>query len=110
MERVKLTITRAEFDYLRALQRSKRWDWPAVFSTNPQGDIWPFATRGYTHPSEREEVRGLSRVVDQVADLSLRARSNGGRFFIDDFGAFYKDDEVGGACNLFVLFELKDNP
>jgi hypothetical protein len=110
MERLRLSITRAEFDYLKALQRRKRWDWPAVFSTNPRGDIWPFATRGYTPTVEREEVRGLSRVIDQVADLLLKVRGDGGRFFIDDFGACYKSDEIGGPLNLFVFFEIKDNP
>jgi len=56
-----LTLTRAEFDDLKALQRKKRWDWPAVFSVNNRRDIWPFVTRGWTPEQEREPVRGLSR-------------------------------------------------
>jgi hypothetical protein len=110
MERFKLSLTRSDFDFLRSLQRRRLWDWPAVFSTNPRGDIWPFATSGYTPAKDREEVRGLSPVIDQVADLLVKVRSDGGRFFIDDFGAFYKDDKIGADLNLFVLFEIKETP
>jgi len=46
-------------------------------------------------------------VKDQVADLYLKVRSDGGRFFIDDFGACYKGDETGGPLNLFVWFQIK---
>jgi hypothetical protein len=55
MERLILSLTRAEFEHLKALQRRKRWDWPAVFSTNPRGDIWPFVTRGYTSEIKRKK-------------------------------------------------------
>jgi hypothetical protein len=44
--RMELDITETDFADLKALQIRHRWDWPAVFSTNPQGDIWPFVTRG----------------------------------------------------------------
>ena len=108
MERSRLKVTRAEFDYLRVLQRKKRWGWPAVFSTNHRGDIWPFVTRSYTPVAAREEVRGLSRVIDRIADLYLKVRGDGGRFFIDDFGACYKDDEIRAPLNLFVMFEITE--
>ena len=65
-----LTLTRAEFDHLKALQRKKRWDWPAVFSINNQRDIWPFVRRRWTPLQEREPVQGLSRVIDEVAVLA----------------------------------------
>jgi hypothetical protein len=57
VQHLTLTLTQDAFDHLKALQRKKRWDWPATFSTNCRGDIWPFATRGYTPEKEREELR-----------------------------------------------------
>lgn len=98
-----LTITRAEFDYLKALQIRKRWDWTAVFSVNNRRDIWPFVTHGWTPEQEREQVRGLSRVVDEVAERYLSERVDGGRFFIDDRHAFYKS-EIDDSRHLIVVF------
>jgi hypothetical protein len=101
-----LTLTRAEFEQLKALVRRKRWDWPAVFSVNHHREIWPFATYKRTPEEEREPVRGLSRVIDEVADRYLSLRSDGGRFFVDDRHAFYKGPELGDAYNLIVIFTI----
>jgi hypothetical protein len=101
-----LTFTRKEYDWLRSLQRKKRWDWPAVFSTNARGDIWPYVTYGWTPEREREEVRGLSTVIDQVADIYRTVRSDGGRFFIEDNWACHKGDAVGDPLTVFVVFKI----
>ena len=53
--------------------------------------------------TEREPVRGLSRVIDEVADRYLSERSDGGRFFIDDRHAFYKS-ETGDSRHLIAFF------
>jgi hypothetical protein len=100
-----LTITRAEFDHLKALQLKKRWDWPAVFSVNNRCDIWPFVTRGWTPEQEREPVRGLSRVVDEVAERYLSERCDGGRFFVDDLHAFWKC-EIDDSRHVIVIFRI----
>jgi hypothetical protein len=97
-------LTRKEFDGLKALQVRMRWDWPAVFSTNCRGDIWPFARYGYTPDADRLEVRGLSRVIDEVADIFVKVRSDGGRFFIGDSGAVYRDE--AGCYKAFVQFQI----
>jgi hypothetical protein len=108
MDRLILKVTRKEFEHLRGLQVKKRWDWPATFSTNAKGEIWPYVSRGWTRPEDREEVSGLSSVIDEVARFYLKVRSDGGRFFIDDLGASHKSDEIGGPLNLFVFFEFRD--
>lgn len=102
-----VTFTRDEFDELVRLQKRRRWDWPAVFSTNEYGDIWPWTTYGWTPDSEREQLRGISRIIDAVAEIyRLKARPEGGRFFIDDNGAFYKNEE-GSQVIQFVIFQMQ---
>jgi hypothetical protein len=89
-----LAITRAELRELRRLQRSLRWDWPAVFSTNSKREIWPFKRYGLTGGRDTEELRNVSKILDAVADRYLTIRSEGGRFFVDEKGAFYKDRQA----------------
>ena len=91
-----LTIARDEFEYLKALQVKHRWDWPATFSANCRGEIWPFWSYGHTRSEDREQIRGLSSVIDQVADIYIGIRSEGGRFFIDDRCALYWNEDIGG--------------
>ena len=88
-----LEISQKEFEEFRQLQLRKRWDWPAAFSANCNGDVWPWVTHGYTREDERENVRGISPVVDVIADQLLWTRYEGGRFFIDEDGAFYKPQD-----------------
>src|SRR5690242_6064342 len=80
----RIEIKRDDLEEFKRLQVRRRWDWPAVFSTNCHGEIWPFVQYGYTPGQNREDVRGLSRLLDSVADEYLRLREGGGRFFIDD--------------------------
>jgi hypothetical protein len=85
-------LTETEFQELHDLQIRYRMDWPAVFSVTPRGDeIWPWVVNGLTPPSVREDVKGVSSVLDGVAECFLGIRDEqGGRFFVDDRGAFYK--------------------
>jgi hypothetical protein len=103
-----LTFARKEYDWLRSLQRQKRWDWPAAFSTNPRGDIWPYVRHGWTQGHEREEVSGLSAVIDKVTEIYRKVRSDGGRFFIDEQLACYKGGAVGDEATVFVVFQIVD--
>ena len=100
-----MAITPRQFFQFVELQIKHRWDWPAVFSTNMHGDIWPFMTRGYTPTALREDVRGMHPLLDGVADIFLQMRAGGGRFFIDESGAFHKDQH--GRKVQFARFELK---
>jgi len=43
--------------------------------------------------------------VDEVADFYLKVRNDGGRFFIDDLGAYYKNADIGEGLNLFRLVQ-----
>ena len=87
-------MSEAEFAELKELQRKRRWDWPAWFSSNRAGEIWACVGRGWSSREERIDVRGISPALDKIAKNYQYFRSERGRFFIDDRGAFYKD-EVG---------------
>ncbi len=100
-----IRLTRADFELLKVLQVQQRWDWPAIFSTNPQGDIWPFVTWGLTPEEVRHGIRGLSKVVDEVADAYVCRRHLGGRFFIDESGAFHKNG--AGRTVKFAYFLIR---
>jgi len=84
-----LEITKEQFDEFKRLQVKKRWDWPASFSTNIRGAIWPFVTNGRTPLEDRNDVRGVSPLLDRVADIYTALREEGGRFFIGWKGAFW---------------------
>jgi hypothetical protein len=86
-------ITRNQFQEFRDLQIKYRWDWPATFSTNPNGDVWPWIKKGYTPVQLREKVNGLSTLLDKVAHEYSLAREECGRFFIDQSGAFWKTED-----------------
>jgi hypothetical protein len=96
-------ITRTELDQIRKLPIRRRSDWPAVFSTNCNGEVWLWATYGLTPDDYREQIRGVSEVTDLIADEYLEIRGEGGRFFVDATGAFYKD-ESGRWTRQFVNF------
>jgi hypothetical protein len=83
-----IRITTAEFQAFCDLQQKHRWDWPAVFSTNANGDLWGFRSFGPTPEREREYVGGCSPLLDQVAGIYSVQREECGRFFIDERGAF----------------------
>lgn len=93
MRRIKsIRISADEFQAFCDLRQKHRWDWPATFSTNSNGDIWGFQTYGYTPPARREDIREASPLLDQVADIYRDQREECGRFFIDHRGAFFKED------------------
>ena len=100
-------ITRAEFEEFRSLQRRCRWDWPATFSTNRRNEIWAYITRGYTPFEQRQNLRGLSPILDIVANKYRIARFDLGRFFIDERGGFYKDDSM--IVHQFCAFDWTDD-
>lgn len=101
-----LRIHRRAFEVFKELVVRNHWMWPGpVFTVNPGGRIWPFACNGYTPESERDYVEGMSPLVDLVAEELLRIRLGGGRFFIDERGAFYRP---GSEHIQFVRFEIRD--
>jgi hypothetical protein len=99
-----IEVNRHDLDQIKRLQIKPRSDWPAVFSTNEHGEIWPFTTYGYTYGRDREDVQGFSQLLDAVAERYREERCEGGRFFIDATGAFYKDESRGWSTKQFVNF------
>jgi hypothetical protein len=51
---------------------------------------------------DRTELRGVSDVLNKVAVKLQYVRSERGRFFINEWGAFFKDES--GEAFLFVRF------
>jgi hypothetical protein len=100
-----LEITREQFDEFKRLQVKKRWDWPATFSTNSKGPIWPYVTNGKTRQEARNDIRGISPLLDQVADIYTARREEGGRFFIGWDGAFWRS---GNDASLQTIASWKD--
>lgn len=86
---IPVPMTKEELSSLKKLQVQFRWDWPATFSANWHGDIWPFITYSYTREDQRIQLRGKDDLLGYIADLYISVRPEGGRFFIDDEGAYY---------------------
>jgi len=85
-----IPLTKVQFQEFRDLQQKRRWDWPATFSANSKGDIWPYVGNGHTPLRKRVDVKGCSPILKWVADVYTAIRPEGGRFFIGDNGAFWK--------------------
>jgi hypothetical protein len=101
MREIRLTLK--EIAQLIQLQKTKKWEWPAVFSTNSHGSIWAGTTFSRTPIEEREELRDLVPVLNRIRDLYLGQREQGGRMFIDLQGAYFK--EKNGQPIQFVKFD-----
>jgi hypothetical protein len=99
-----LKVTSVELAQVKSLEARKRKDWKSGFSTNPQGEIWPFVVRGLTPEEQRENIRGRCSVIDKIADELLRIRPEGGRFFVEDMWATYKN-ENGHLKPIALLIE-----
>src|ERR1700733_2146073 len=96
-----IIVTRGQLEEIKQLQLRRRSDWPATFSVNCHGRIWPFANWGHTPDCNRDPIEGISRAVDAIADRFLELRSEGGRFFVDATGAYYVEN---GRIQQFVNF------
>jgi len=103
-----ITISTVDLSVFRACQIKDRPDWWAVFSAEPDGDVYPFVTRGFTQRQNRVYLRGEFPKLSEVADLYLAHRPSGGRFFIDRQGAYFHET-VRGPYDKFVNFILVDS-
>lgn len=105
-----IDIAREEYDELRRLQVKLRSGWHAVFSTNPSGEkIWPFTRYTLTPKPDRVLLSGSSQLLDKLVDELLRVKPEGGRFFINEDGAFWKPKEEWGQKFQFVRFRFRDD-
>ncbi len=92
---ISVPLTQEEFNQLRRMQIKFRWDWPATFSANAHGHIWPFKTYSYTREFQRIQLRGASELLDYLADEYISIRPDGGRFFINAEGAYFRPEHSG---------------
>lgn len=88
-----LCVSPVEFEEFRDFQVQQRWDWPAIFSCNMYRQVWPFNAYGYTDETRRMYLEGHIPLLDQIVEMVLLERSEGGRFFIGDEGVFLRPDE-----------------
>ncbi len=86
-----IRISKAEFDKFRELQRKKRGDCHAAFSSNLSENPWPFVTFGLTPEQLREKVLERSPKLIQLVGVFIEIRPTGGRFFVDEQGVYWKD-------------------
>jgi len=85
-----MDMTGEELNHLKRLLVSYRRDRKAVFSVNSQERTWPFATWGPTPEARRKHIVRGSEKLRVIACELLRVRPEGGRFFLDRTGAYYK--------------------
>jgi predicted nucleic acid-binding Zn-ribbon protein len=98
-----LDLPEGEYRLIRFLQQKPR-EWPAWFSANVKGEVWPGVNYGPTPLDTRLDVRGISEVLDKVINIYLHVRPGGGRFFVSDEGVFYKDENADPVQ--FIKFNL----
>ena len=101
---IPVPMTKEELSFLKKLQVQFRWDWPATFSANFHGDIWPFITYSFTREPQRIQLRGKDDLLGYIADLYITVRPFGGRFFIGDEGAYYRKDSENQVQFVKFLF------
>ena len=86
-------LTLPEFEEFRDVQiRSRRDESPATFSCNEYGEVWPFVTYGHHAESERLQLKGAIPLLDKIVADVLSAAPTGGRFHLDDEGAYLAND------------------
>ena len=97
-----IKINGAQFQEFKDAQVRTRGDWPATFSCNAHREVWPFSTYSHTHHSDRIPVAGQIPILDQIVGKFLQINPRGGRFHIDDAGAYFADDK-----KQFVEFDFE---
>ena len=85
-------MSQSEFEDFRDVQIKPRADWPATFSCNQHGQVWPFVVYGYTQEDERLYMENQFTLLDDIVKDVLDVRPEGGRFHLNDRGAFLADD------------------
>jgi hypothetical protein len=92
---------------LKMLKRLARWrkDGRYAFSANAD-EKWKFASYGHT-PSSKRSMGSRSKLLDAIAVRYRRARRGGGRFFVNDNGAYFQAE--GAPREWFLRFKFVKN-
>lgn len=101
-----MRLSREDFEELKQFVLRNRWDWPAVFSCNYKGEVWPFQTYGYHDEADRVYVEGQNGLLDELVMTYLNVRPEGGRLFIDENGVFYSTQDDPDTLHKFISFEF----
>ena len=99
------SVSKKEFQNFRDVQIRPHAHWPAVFSCNLHGDVWPFSTYGFTHDADRVYLSGKFKLLGQIVKEVLIERPEGGRFFVNDAGVFIGSDSTSGTP--ILKFEIQ---
>ncbi|MCZ0940670.1 MAG: hypothetical protein OXJ55_18640 [Caldilineaceae bacterium] len=106
-----IPVSPRELADLREVQIRPRWGWPARFSCNESGRVWPFTRLSRTPESERVYLEGAFPILDQIVQRVVRITKtrgkfpSGGRFLVDDEGVVLAD---GDEQIIEFLFEEDD--
>ena len=103
-----MSIAGSDLDDLMALQIRGWSDWPARFSCNHFGTIWPCPGRGYSGPLPNIPTQE-NPILRFVTHRTLKLRRRGGRMFICEHGAWTYLEEAGEKWPV-VEFELISQP
>jgi hypothetical protein len=83
-------ITQRDLRALKKLRLKRRSDCVASFSVNEKREIWMYVTHGWTKEDKRKYVLGQCPAVEQIAELYLSDRPEGGRILLKRNGLFYR--------------------
>ena len=105
-----LPVSSEELEDLREVQIKPRWGWPARFSCNESGRVWPFTTWSLTPESERVHLEGAFPLLDQIVQKVIwitRMKGkypSGGRFLVHDEGV-----ELADGDEQIIVFRFRDD-
>ena len=105
-----LLVSSEELEVLREVQIKPKWGWPARFSCNEWGQVWPFTTSSRTPESDRVHLEGVFPLLDQIVQRVVwitRTRGKyprGGRFLVHDEGVVLADGD-----EQIIEFQFEDD-
>ena len=103
-------ISVEEFNELRNLTKRWRYDAKAIFGTNGD-EVWASTRSGRTPLSEREPIENIPYVLHQLKKSLHRRRMEGGRLFVNEDGAYWKQGSPGNIHKIqFVTWRWKGDP
>ena len=106
---VRLRLSGAELANVVQAQVRDWRDWPARFSCNPRGDVWPTPSLGYSRLDDRQPLAGCFSVLDQTVELVLNVRPLGGRFFLCEHGVWTTHEDFERKVQV-ARFDLSSPP
>ena len=63
-------LTPQQIEEFRDVQIVQRADWPATFSCNTDGEVWPFHGYGHTYAEHRMYLQGEITLLDEIVETA----------------------------------------